>query len=74
MIDEVDKITELNESNLALLQKILTNIHQQSTGIVYVDSVPTQLAYGKIAIFDDELVQKIYIKTAKGTIIQINAI
>jgi len=72
MIDEVDKITDLDQSNLALLQKILTSIHQQSTGIIYVDTVPTQLEYGKIAIFDDESDQKIYIKTAKGSIIQLD--
>ena len=72
MIDELDKITSLDESNLALLQKILASVHQQAMGIIYVDSVPTKLEYGKIAIFDDEVDQKIYIKTAKGSIIQIN--
>jgi hypothetical protein len=70
-IDEVKRIADVSTpQGAAVLQEVLSNIHQQATGIIYTDVVPTKLDSGRLAVYDDGAgTRRLYIKTAKDNIV-----
>jgi len=71
-LDEVKRIAEVSTpTGAAVLQEVLSNIHQQAISFIFTDTVPTKLDFGRIAVFDDGVNQRIYIKTAKENIVSV---
>jgi hypothetical protein len=71
-LDEVKRIAEVSTpEGAAVLQEVLSNIHQQAVSFIFTDTVPTKLDFGRIAVFDDGTTQRIYIKTAKENIVSV---
>lgn len=71
-LDEVKRIAEVSTpAGAAVLQEVLTNIHIQAISFVFTDTVPTKLDFGRIAVFDDGVTQRIYIKTAQENIVSV---
>ena len=71
MIDQVDKIPNMDPSSLPILQKILADNADKTEGTIYTDSVPdaTKVPQGKKIIMDDGAgTKRIYWKTAKGNL------
>lgn len=69
MIDELYRLPGTN-IDPAMLQKILSDIHNNAVGIEYVSSIPTKLEPGKIAVYQSGTATSLYIKAADGTIIE----
>ena len=68
MIDEVYKLSGEN-IDPSILQKILNNVHINSTGIEYTDSEPSEVPFGKMVVYDDgDSTQRVYFKTGEGSI------
>lgn len=66
-INEVYKVSTPND--LPTLQKTLSSIHEQATGIEYVSAIPTKVGTGKIVIMDDGAGDmRLYVRTGKGNI------
>lgn len=76
MIDAVNKIPNLTPENIAILQKLLTDINNQSTGVLYGTTAPTTMDYGKTTIVDDGTAagQKVVFKSGNGNLITLNSV
>jgi hypothetical protein len=72
-LDEVKKVSQVGTpQGEAILQEVLSNIHQQAISVIYTDTVPTKLDFGRIAVYDDGGgTQRIYIKTAQDNIVSV---
>ena len=71
MIEELYKLPisgDWSEKERSVLQKILTHLHEKALGVEYKDSAPTLVHPGKVVVSDDGADQRIYFKTAKGTV------
>jgi hypothetical protein len=65
MIDELYNVPKQDPD----LQKVLSYLHQESTGIEYTDAVPTEIPFGKIVIYDDGAgTMRVYFRTGKNNI------
>lgn len=65
MIDKVHQLTDTND--LANMQKIFDNIHEQAMGIIHTDKEPTAdtVPAGKIVVYDNGTNRRVYIRTGK---------
>jgi hypothetical protein len=72
-LDNVKRIADVSTpQGAAVLQEVLSNIHQQAISFIYTDTVPTKLDFGKVAVYDDGAgTQRIYIKTAQENIVSV---
>lgn len=71
-LDEIKKVSQVGTpTGEAVLQEVLSNIHQQAISVIYTEEVPTKLDFGRIAIYDDGGTQRIYFKTAKENIVSV---
>lgn len=71
-LDEIKKVSQVGTpQGEAILQEVLSNIHQQAISVIYTDTVPTKLDFGRIAIYDDGVTQRLYIKTAQENIVSV---
>jgi hypothetical protein len=71
-LDEVKKIADVaTPAGAAVLQEVLSNIHQQAISVIYTDTVPTKLDFGRIALYDDGATQRLYMKTAQENIVSV---
>ena len=69
MIDEIYKLSELSPENLNVIHKVFSSIYEQAVGIEYVSSVPTEVPYGKLVVYDNGAgTKRLYVKTGKGNI------
>lgn len=56
------------------LREVIEKIAEQSTGMEYVSTRPTDIPAGKVSIFDDGTTRLIYFKTGQGTLISVSSI
>ena len=72
MIDELHKLPEnmdeWNADTVRTLNKIFEHIYENSVGIEYTSTAPTEVPYGKIVIQDDGTNQNIYFRSGQGTV------
>lgn len=64
----IDKIDSVDDPHL---EKILSDIHNKATGVLYTDTVPTAATtpQGKMVIYDDGAgTKRIYYKTGKDNL------
>lgn len=74
MIDSVNQIPNLTPENIAILQKLLTDINNQSSGTLYSESTPTTLDYGKTTVTDDDAGNtSVTFKSGKGNLVTLNS-
>ncbi len=67
MIDEISKVTDTKD--IASVQKALSSIHSQATGMVFSKDVPTDVPSGKILIYDNGAgTKRVYFKTGLNNI------
>jgi hypothetical protein len=73
-IDEVKRIIDLSDpSAYAVLQEVLTDIHNKSTGVVYSEDAVSELDSGRLHIQDDGAgTQAVSIKTGKDNILTLS--
>ena len=75
MIDQTDRLPDLTEASLPVLQKILEDNAQQTEGTILTDTEPTTatVPVGKKVIYDNGAgTKRIYWKTGKGNLGYIN--
>jgi hypothetical protein len=77
MIEEVYKVPEKPEWSLdtaIALNKALSYLYEKALTIEYTDTAPTLVPYGTFIIFDDGGNERIYFKTAEGTVAYVEAV
>ena len=74
MIDRTVDMTSLDNSQLPMLNSIISDICTKATSIQYGTTVPAKLDYGVIYIQDDGTDQYAYIKSGDGNIVKLAAI
>ena len=67
----IDLITQVQSLDINVLQRALSDIKQQATGIVYATSAADAVDKsdtGKMVIMDDGVTRRVYFKTGEGTV------
>lgn len=70
-LDQRDRMSDLNEESLPMLQKIFDTIHNEAVGTVFTSTLPTATTTptGKMVIYDDGGgTKRIYFKTGKDNL------
>ena len=77
MIEQLYKVPEKGEWSKDLardINKALSYLYSKSLSIEYTDTAPTKVPYGTFIIFDNGANERIYFKTAEGTVAYVEAV
>ena len=77
MIEEIHKVPEKDEwsrDTAVAINNALAYLHKKALTIEYASSAPSKVPYGTFVVFDDGVNERIYFKTAEGTIAYVEAV